>query len=97
MEKISDENDYPSRIKALVEELRYSKERIRALEVKLRNEERINKQQQDYMVRLEETIKEIKGHNKKNAIIAENGSKSEANKPYHVSYQIYNVKYPNRY
>ncbi|CDW89336.1 UNKNOWN [Stylonychia lemnae] len=84
LEKITDENDYPLRIKALVEEMRYSKERIRGLELKLRNEERTNKQQQEHMVRLEETIRELKGHSKKNQAIAEGGSKVEANKPYHL-------------
>lgn len=43
LERITDEHDYPSRIKALVEELRCAKERIRGLEQKLRNEERLNK------------------------------------------------------
>ena len=32
LEKISDENDYPSRINAMIEELRYTKERNRVLE-----------------------------------------------------------------
>jgi len=45
------------------------------------------------MVRLEETIREIKGHNKKTTIIAENGSKSEANKPYHVILEFVFIKY----
>ena len=44
LEKITDENDYPVRIKAMVEELRYTKERNKTLEQKFRNEERINKQ-----------------------------------------------------
>jgi hypothetical protein len=32
LEKISDENDYPSRINAMIEELRYTKERNRIVE-----------------------------------------------------------------
>lgn len=43
LEKITDENDYPVRIKAIVDDLRYTKERNKALEIKLRQEERINR------------------------------------------------------
>lgn len=64
LEKITDEHDYPVRMTAVVEELRYAKERIRVLEGKLRNEERVNKQQHEHMVRLEETIRELKGNSK---------------------------------
>eukprot|EP00347_Sterkiella_histriomuscorum_P007411 403349026 len=83
LEKITDENDYPIRIKAMVEELRYTKERSKILEQKLRNEEKINKQNQEHMIRLEETIREMKGISRKNMAIAQNG-KTEVNKPYHL-------------
>lgn len=59
MEKISDENDYPSRINAMIEELRYSKERNRMLEKKLREEERRGLEHHDQILRLEETLREL--------------------------------------
>lgn len=61
----------------MVEELRYGKERNRQLELKLRNEERINRQQQEHMIRLEETIKELKGVGRKNEAIAKGGMHSD--------------------
>lgn len=44
LEKITDENDFPQRLNVIVEELRYAKERNRALESKLRTEEKQNRQ-----------------------------------------------------
>lgn len=43
LEKISDENDFPSRINTVVEELRCIKERNRVLEGRLRQEEKSSK------------------------------------------------------
>jgi len=65
LEKITDENDYPSRIKTMVEELRCSKERNRALEQKLRVEEKSNKSLLDQVVRVEEALREIRGASKR--------------------------------
>lgn len=36
------------------------------------------------MIRLEETIREMKGISRRNQAIAEGGGKTEVNKPYHV-------------
>ncbi len=85
LEKITDEHDYPVRLKAIVEEMRYCKERNKTLEQKLRNEEKTNRQQHEHMVRLEETIREMKGISKRNQAINE-GKGTEVNKPYHVSH-----------
>ena len=43
LERITSENDYPSKIKTLVEDLRYTKERNKILEARLREVERQNK------------------------------------------------------
>ncbi len=60
MERINDENEYPQRIKALLEELRALKERNRQLEQRLRQEEHRGKQSNEVIVRLEENIREMK-------------------------------------
>ena len=38
------------------------------------------------MVRLEETIRELKGISRKNLVIAKDGGSAEVNKPYHVMF-----------
>ena len=63
---MANENDYPSKIKTLVEEVRYAKDKIRELEEKSRREERNGRQMQEYMVKLEETCREIKQKSKGN-------------------------------
>jgi len=81
LERISDETEYPQRINAMLEELRVVKERNRQLEQKFRQEEFRGKQQTEQIVRLEETIRELKQVGKRNAVIGKGG---EVNKPYHV-------------
>lgn len=88
LEKITDEKDYPQRINSLVEEVRCMKERNRALEQRLRVEEKTSKQQLEHIIRLEENIRELKGAVKRKIVIG-GGSGSplkmgEVNKPYHV-------------
>jgi hypothetical protein len=65
LERITNENDYPNRIKTLVEELRVSRDKIRDLEEKARREEKHSLQIQEYMVKLEETCRDLK-HKLKN-------------------------------
>ena len=86
LEKITDENDYPMRIRAMVDELRCAKEYGRSLQGKLRQEEKVNKAQHEQRIRLEETIRELKGSGKRNQAIArDGGGNHEVNKPYHVT------------
>jgi pentose-5-phosphate-3-epimerase len=66
----------------MLEELRAVKERNRSLEQKLRAEEQRSKQHMEQIVRLEETIREIKNIGKRNSIVL--AGKGEVNKPYHV-------------
>ena len=54
LEKLNDENDYPVKMRIMIEELRSTKERNRALELKLREEERHSKLQQEHIVKIEE-------------------------------------------
>ncbi len=60
---MSNESDYPGKIKNLRADLRVCKEKIRENDEKLRREERSSIQQQEYMVRLEETARELKAKN----------------------------------
>ena len=85
LERISDETEYPQRINAMLEELRVVKERNRQLEHKFRQEEFRGKQQTEQIVRLEETIRELKQLGKRNAVMG--GKGGEVNKPYHVSFK----------
>lgn len=57
---MTNEFDYPAKIKGLVEELRYSKEKIKEIEDKLRKEEKQSILTQDSMVKLEESCRELK-------------------------------------
>jgi hypothetical protein len=65
----------------MLEELRVVKERNRQLEHKFRQEEFRGKQQTEQIVRLEETIRELKQVGKRNGVMGKGG---EVNKPYHV-------------
>lgn len=66
-------------MKSLLEELRISKERIKQLEKKLRNEEKTNLNQHEQLVKLEEHLRDMKhGAQRKKALDI------EAAKPYHV-------------
>ncbi len=84
MEKITDENDYPSRINAMIEELRCTKERNRNLEKRLHQEQQQALSNHEQMMRLEETIRELKAQSKLKKVL---GGGKEAAKPYHVSIQ----------
>lgn len=89
LEKITDENDYPMRIKAMVDELRCAKEHNKQLQTRLRQEEKVNKTQHEQLVRMEETIRELKGQGRKTQAITKDGNGgSEINKPYHVRIKI---------
>ncbi len=66
----------------MLEELRAVKERNRQLEQRLRQEEARGKQQTEHIVRLEESIRELKQLSKRHALV---GKAAEVNKPYHVS------------
>ena len=57
---MNDEFEYPGKVKAMVEELRYAKERIKMLEEKVRNEDRSNKKLHLINAKLEEAFKEVK-------------------------------------
>lgn len=83
LERLTDETEYPQRINAMLEEIRVVKERNRQLELKLRQEIARGKQQTEQIVRLEETIRELKQIGKRQSVIG--ASKNEVNKPYHVS------------
>lgn len=61
LERITDEQDYPIKIKTLVEELRCSKERNRVLEQKLRQESQTSKMYQDLNLKLEDSLREARG------------------------------------
>lgn len=76
--------DYPARFNAMLEELRYTKERNRALEIKLRQEESSSKQHLEQIVRQEEALRELRG--KRKMLISKNGEGGEVNKPYHVRF-----------
>jgi hypothetical protein len=60
LEKITNETENPLKIKQLAEEVRIGKERTRDLEEKLRKEERSSMQIHDYMIKLEETCRDLK-------------------------------------
>lgn len=52
MEKISNDNEYVAKIKTLMDELKYAKEKLKDLEEKQRKEEKTVKSQFDHMVKL---------------------------------------------
>ena len=67
LEKITNETENPLKVKQLAEEVRIGKERTRDLEEKLRKEERNSMQIHDYMIKLEETCRDLKSKlNQKN-------------------------------
>ena len=63
LEKIADENEFPARMNAMAEELRWAKERCKALESRLRHEERQSRLNVEQVVKMEETIRELRGSN----------------------------------
>lgn len=57
---MTNQNDYVSKIRNLMDELRVAKERLRDLDEKQRREEKTVKSQFDHLIRLEEKCKELK-------------------------------------
>lgn len=60
LQRITNENDYPMKIKGLVEELRVAREKILALDERVKREEKNAIQSQERMVQLEEICRELK-------------------------------------
>ena len=60
LERITNENEYPSRMKALIEELRVSKDLNIKLKDQYRNLDKNSKMSQEHMIRLESTIRELR-------------------------------------
>ncbi len=60
LEKITNDTENPQKVKQLAEEVRIGKERTRDLEEKLRKEERSSMQIHDYMIKMEETCRDLK-------------------------------------
>jgi hypothetical protein len=85
LEKIADENEFPARMNSMAEELRWAKDRCKALESRLRHEERQSRLNVEQVVKMEETIRELKGSNTKRKIVDGVSQHPEAIKPYHVS------------
>ena len=61
LEKITNENDMPSKLKALTDHLRLEKEKNRELNERVRREERNTIMLQDKMVAYEEKVRELQG------------------------------------
>ena len=60
LEKMTTENDYVSKIKGLMDELRMAKEKIKEMEEKQKKDEKTMKGQFEHMMRLQEKCKELK-------------------------------------
>ena len=60
MEKISNQNDYVQKIKSLMDELKFTKEKLKEVDEKQRKEEKTMRSQFEHMIRLEEKCKELK-------------------------------------
>jgi len=54
LEKMSNEFDYPNKVKSMMDELKSYKERVKELEDKIKKDEKTSIQVQEHMVRLEE-------------------------------------------
>ncbi len=60
MEKMTTENDYVSKIKGLMDELRMAKEKIKEMDEKQKKDEKTMKGQFEHMMKLQEKCKELK-------------------------------------
>jgi len=60
LEKMTTENDYVSKIKALMDELRMAKEKIKEMDEKQKKDEKTMKGQFEHMMKLQEKCKELK-------------------------------------
>ena len=67
------ENDYVAKIKALMDELRMAKEKIKEMEEKQKKDEKTMKGQFEHMMKLQEKCKELKS----SIIGGGNGSEAE--------------------
>lgn len=54
------EYDYPTKIRAIMEELKLAKEKIRVLDEKSKREDKNAMQNQEYMVKIEEKCRDLK-------------------------------------
>ena len=60
LEKMTTENDYVSKIKGLMDELRMAKEKIKEMDEKQKKDEKTMKGQIEHMMKLQEKCKELK-------------------------------------
>ena len=60
LEKMTTENDYVAKIKALMDELRMAKEKIKEMDEKQKKDEKTMKGQFEHMMKLQEKCKELK-------------------------------------
>jgi TolA-binding protein len=72
LEKMTTENDYVSKIKGLMDELRMAKEKIKEMEEKQKKDEKTMKGQFEHMMKLQEKCKELKS-----SIVGTGGNNSE--------------------
>ncbi len=63
LEKITNTNDYVQKVKNLMDELRWAKERIREVEEKSKRDDKTIKSQHEHLIRLEEQCKSLKIQN----------------------------------
>ena len=69
---MSSENDYVSKIKSLIEELKQTKDKLKDLEEKNRKDEKTNRSQFEHMIRLEDKCKLLQSQ------IANNGNSNKS-------------------
>ena len=60
MHRITNENEYPNKIRNLMEELRVAREKIISLDERVKREEKSSIQAQERMVQVEELCREYK-------------------------------------
>lgn len=60
LEKMTTENDYVSKIKNLMDELRLAREKVKDLEERQKKDEKTVKSQFEHMIKLQEKCKELK-------------------------------------
>ena len=54
------DNDYVAKVKALMDELRLAKEKIKEMDEKMKKDEKTMKSQFEHMMKLQEKCKELK-------------------------------------
>ena len=60
LEKMTTDNDYVAKVKALMDELRLAKEKIKEMDEKMKKDEKTMKSQFEHMMKLQEKCKELK-------------------------------------